>query len=58
MKKQTFTREEVKGLVGDILNSEYEYGITNYAEDNGFLKEQAIFTATEEIMSLVVDKGE
>lgn len=54
--KESFTREDIKNILKTVFNSEYNYGINNYAKDNGFEKEQAIETATQETMAVVVDK--
>lgn len=50
--KDKFTRKEVEQLLWKVFNSEYAYGIKQYAKDNNFVRSQAIDMAVQEVMSV------
>lgn len=50
--KDEFTRKEVSDLLRNVFNSEYAYGIKQYAKDNNFERSQAIDRAVQEVMSI------
>lgn len=50
--KEKFTRKEVEELLRTVYMSEFAYGIQQYAEDNNFVKTQAIDMAVQETMSV------
>ena len=50
--KKTFTREEVIAIIKDIYANYYDNPINLWAGANGFDKELAIYTATNEYMEI------
>lgn len=53
--KDKFTRKEVEQLLRIVFNSEYSYGIKQYAKDNNFVRSQAIDMAVQEVMTDIAD---
>lgn len=53
--KDKFTREEVEQLLWIVFNSEYAYGIKQYAQDNNFVRSQAVSTAVNEVMTDIAE---
>lgn len=49
--KQIFTREEVIKIITNIYKNNYDYPMFAWAEYNGFDREEAIRTATDEYVA-------